>query len=115
MVMPDKSSPFTISIKSYLKFIPFLILPIAGIVFMITVAPYYAVSKGCKAIEFSDRKKCRELALNFSLTVATALSMLIIIILYIIAPLFRFEGLEAFIIGLIYGSFIVFSLLGSRT
>ena len=115
MVMPDQSNPFTISIKRYLRFIPYIIIPLAGILYLMTVAPYYAVSKGCEAIEAGDRKKRRGLALNFALTMATALSMLIVLILYIIAPLFRFEGFEAIIIGLIYGSFIIFSLLGSRT
>lgn len=113
--MNDQSSPFVISLKRFLTFIPIIIIPLAGILFMISVAPYYAVAEGCKAIGPRDRKKRRTLALHFSLVVATVLSGLLVLVLYLIAPLFRFGTVEASVIGLIYGSFIIFSFFGSRT
>ena len=102
------------TVKSYLKFIPILIIPLAGLIFMMTIAPYFAVNKGCQSFGKNQRGKRNELALTFSILISTFLSGLLIVVGYFLAPSFTIQAFELTIIIIIYASMTIFSLFGSR-
>lgn len=114
MFMNDFTSAYLTSVKSYLKFLPLIIIPIAGIVFLVTAAPFYAVSSGIEEFEYRRKSKKRNLALFFGLSMATAISLLLIIILSFIAPAFFMRTEEYMVILGIYISFLIFSSMAAR-
>ena len=94
--------------------LPLVVIPIAGIILLTTAAPYYAVSRGCSVIESNNISARRKVAILFGLSIATFLSIALIVASYIISPIMALERGEISIIAVIYGVFILFSLLGSR-
>ena len=112
--MNDITKGFLQAIKTYLKLLPLIIIPVAGIILMTTIAPYYAISRGCKEFDPDEKPKRRKLALLFSLTLSTLLSAVLLIIASFLSSGLMLRMGEILVIGLIYGMFLIFSLLGAR-
>ena len=102
------------AVRIYLKLLPLVIIPVAGILLLVTAAPYYAVSKGCKELEGTNILKRRKLALSFAILLSTFFSGILLLISYLFSSIFAIGSNEIWIIALIYASFIFFSILGSR-
>lgn len=114
MIMNTLTHAFIATVKNYLRFLPIIVIPVAGLLFMVTVAPYLAVNDGCKEFRPRERKNRRKLALSFGLTISTLLSVILILLSYFIMPIFLIRSAELSIIILLYASFILFSLLGTN-
>lgn len=104
---------FKRSIKTYVKMIPLVIIPVAGIILLLTLAPYLAVSRGCSIIPDASRKLRMRLGVLFGLMLSVIVTVIIYIVLLIIAPGRSFGNFEYSIIGGIFGLFLTFSMLGS--
>jgi len=113
-VMNTLSNAYITTLKNYVKFVPLVIIPIAGLLFMVSIAPYLAVSNGCGTFEPGQRVKRRKLALLFSLSIASFLLILVYLISMTIMSRFLFDVFELWVVLSLYCSFIVFSLFGSR-
>jgi hypothetical protein len=112
--MSEFTHAFIVALKSYLKFLPVIIIPIAGLVFMITAAPYFSVNKGCQSYESASGTDRKRLALLFGLVFATLLTGIFLFISKNIAASYTVERLEYLVIGLLYGSYLLFSFFGAR-
>jgi len=108
------SNVFIKTFKTYLWTLPIVIIPIAGLLLIFTAAPYYAVNKGCKIFTGKTAVRKRNLALAFSLTLATILTSVLLGISYFLAANFNLFATEYLIISLLYGSLLFFSLLGTK-
>jgi hypothetical protein len=112
--MNDTPNVLLTTCKSYLRFIPIALIPLAGLLFLMTVAPYLAVNKGCGFYEKKQRGKRNELALTFAFLLGTIIAVLLIVIASMLAPSFLLRTMEVYLIVFIYGSVTLFSMLGTR-
>jgi len=112
--MNNTSKGYLKSIWTYLKLLPIVVIPVAGIILLTTAAPYYAVNRGCSILNERNRTGRRKIALSFGLSVATLLTLILLLLSYLLSPVMTLQVGEISIIALIYGVFILFSLLGSR-
>lgn len=112
--MRTSSNPLLTAVTHYLRFIPILIIPVAGIVFMMTVGPYAAVAKGCRMYKEPRPRELVRFALTFSILISTTITLILIVLASVLAPAFMIHQGEAAFILLIYIVTIIFSQLGAR-
>jgi len=114
MLMNNFTQAFIAAFKSYLKLLPVIIIPVAGLVFLVTAAPYYAVSKGCEVFYPRERRKRKNLALLFAMVLASIITGFLLLISISLSAVFLLHTGEYLLICFIYGSFLIFSALAVR-